>query len=76
MFDRFPGANFLNDLWELLLSNNIMVERASSNRLRLFGPKIDNQLGTKWWGNFLRNLDAFDHRFFKKLSRETIAWDS
>jgi hypothetical protein len=26
-------------------------------------------------GNFLRNPESFDHRFFKKSSREALAWD-
>jgi len=51
-----------------------MVERALSDRLRLPGPEIGDQSGTQWWGNFLRNSDAFDHRFFKMSSREAIAW--
>jgi len=75
MSGRFPGADSLDDLWELLLSGNTMVERAPSDRLRLPGPETGDQSGTKWWGNFLRNPDAFDHRFFKKSSREAIAWD-
>ena len=75
MSGRFPGADSLEELWELLLSGNVMVERAPSDRLRLPGPETGDQSGTQWWGNFLRNPDAFDHRFFKKSSREAIAWD-
>ena len=75
MSGRFPGADSLDDLWELLLSGNAMVERAPSDRLRLPGPETGDHSGIQWWGNFLRNPDAFDHRFFKKSSREAIAWD-
>ena len=75
MSGKFPGADSLDELWELLLSGKSMVERAPSDRLRLPGPETGDDSGTKWWGNFLRDPDAFDHRFFKKSSREAIAWD-
>lgn len=75
MAGRFPGADSLDELWELLLSGNVMVERAPSDRLGLPGPETGDHSGRKWWGNFLRNPDTFDHRFFKKSSREAIAWD-
>jgi hypothetical protein len=29
----------------------------------------------KWFGNFIRDVDAFDNRFFKKSSRESAAMD-
>ena len=72
---RFPGADSLDELWELLLSGRSMVERAPSDRLRLPGPETGDHSGTQWWGNFLRDPEAFDHQFFKKSSREAIAWD-
>ncbi|KAF8857473.1 BcPKS19, polyketide synthase [Acephala macrosclerotiorum] len=71
---RFPGADSLDEFWQLLLSGASMVEPAPSERLKLPGQTGDHS-NTKWWGNFLRNPDAFDHRFFKKSSREAIAWD-
>ena len=52
-----------------------MAERAPSDKLRLPGPETGDHSGTQWWGNFLRDPEAFDHRFLKKSSREAIAWD-
>ena len=75
MSGRFPGADSLDKLWELLISGRSMVERAPSDRLRLPGPETGDHSGTHWWGNFLRDPEAFDHRFFKKSSREAMAWD-
>ena len=75
MSGRFPGADSLDELWELLLSGKVMVERAPHDRLGLSGADTGDTPGIAWWGNFLRNPDTFDHRFFKKSSREAIAWD-
>ena len=73
MSGRFAGADDLDELWELLLSGKSMAQRAPTERLRL--PTEGDHARTEWWGNFLRNSTAFDHRFFKKSSREAIAWD-
>ena len=73
MSGRFPGADSLDELWQLLLSGKVMAQHAPVERLGL--PQTGNHADTKWWGNFLNNPDAFDHSFFKKSSREAIAWD-
>ena len=74
MSGRFPGADSLDELWELLLSGRSMVEPVPSDRLRMPGPETGEHSGTQLWGNFLRDPEAFDHRFFKKSSREALAW--
>ncbi|GAW22253.1 hypothetical protein ANO14919_117890 [Xylariales sp. No.14919] len=73
MAGRFPGADSVDELWELMLEGKTMVEPAPVERFQL--PQTGNYAKTKWWGNFLRDPEAFDHRFFKKSSREAIAWD-
>ncbi|KAK8108232.1 Methylphloroacetophenone synthase [Apiospora kogelbergensis] len=70
---RFPGADSVDELWDLLLARKSMVEPAPVERLHL--PHTGDYANTKWWGNFLRDPDAFDHRFFKKSSREALIWD-
>ncbi|KAF5857101.1 hypothetical protein ETB97_006245 [Aspergillus alliaceus] len=73
MSGRFPGADSLDELWELLLSGTSMAEPAPVERFQL--PITGEYANTKWWGNFLRDPDAFDHKFFKKSQREAVAWD-
>lgn len=73
MSGRFPGADSVDELWDLLLARKSTVEPAPVERFRL--PQTGDHANTKWWGNFLRDPEAFDHRFFKKSSREAIAWD-
>ncbi|KAI0202891.1 hypothetical protein F4808DRAFT_449551 [Astrocystis sublimbata] len=73
MAGRFPGADSVDELWDLLLARKSMVEPAPVERLGL--PQTGEYANTRWWGNFLRDPETFDHRFFKKSSREAIAWD-
>ncbi|KAI0455410.1 BcPKS19, polyketide synthase [Xylaria acuta] len=73
MAGRFPGADSVDEFWELILEGKTMVEPAPVERFQL--PQTGNYADTRWWGNFLRDPEAFDHRFFKKSSREAIAWD-
>jgi acyl transferase domain-containing protein len=46
-----------------------MVEKAPD---RVHLPEIP---GKQWWGNFLKDHTRFDNKFFKKSSREALAWD-
>jgi acyl transferase domain-containing protein/SAM-dependent methyltransferase/acyl carrier protein len=69
---RLPEAESVDEFWQLLLSGASIVEPAPE-RLNL--PKTGDYSNTQWWGSFLRDPDAFDHRFFKKSSREALAWD-
>lgn len=73
MAGRFPGADSVDELWDLIMEGKIMVEPAPIERLAL--PQTGDHANTKWWGNFLKDPEAFDHKFFKKPSREALAWD-
>lgn len=48
----------------------VPAERFSTKNLRRTGAEK-----TQLWGNFVRDVDAFDHRFFKKSSREAVSTD-
>jgi 3-oxoacyl-(acyl-carrier-protein) synthase len=73
MAGRFPGADSVDELWDLILEGKTMVQPAPVERLGL--PQTGDHAKTQWWGNFLNDPEAFDHKFFKKSSREAIAWD-
>ena len=71
---RFPGADSVEEYWQVLRSGQSMLqkvpaERFLTNNLRR-SPDRDS-----FWGNFIRDTDAFDHRFFKKSSREAASMD-
>jgi acyl transferase domain-containing protein/acyl carrier protein/2-polyprenyl-3-methyl-5-hydroxy-6-metoxy-1,4-benzoquinol methylase len=69
MAGRFPGADTLEELWDVISEGKVMVEKAPE---RVSLPKIP---GKQWWGNFLNDHTRFDNKFFKKSSREALAWD-
>ncbi|KAL4993159.1 hypothetical protein BDV10DRAFT_199901 [Aspergillus recurvatus] len=73
MAGRFPGADSVDELWDLIVQTKTTVQPAPVERLGL--PTTGDYASTKWWGNFLNDPEAFDHKFFKKSSREALAWD-
>ena len=72
---RFPGAESAEKFWELLVSGASMVRQPPSDRLNLSSHRTADRPGTQFWGNFIDDADMFDHRFFKKSSREAVSWD-
>ncbi|KAI1760611.1 BcPKS19, polyketide synthase [Hypoxylon sp. FL1150] len=73
MAGRFPDADSVDELWDLLLEGKSTVRPADVERLQLSESGL--YANTSWWGNWLRDPEAFDHRFFKKSAREAVAWD-
>ena len=71
---RFPGADSVEDFWKLLASGRSMVQKAPG-RLNLVSHRIMNRPEVEFWGNFIEDVEAFDHRFFKKTAREAVSWD-
>lgn len=74
MSGRFPGAECLEELWDLMAAGKSTVESAPVERIGLNSlPEEHPQRA--WWGNYLRNPEEFDHSFFNMTSREAQAWD-
>lgn len=73
MAGKFPGADSVDELWDVLSAGRSMVDEAPE-RIGLEHVTGDFSQ-TRWWGNFLDDFDTFDHKFFKKSAREAIAWD-
>ncbi|KAK3680862.1 hypothetical protein B0T22DRAFT_524224 [Podospora appendiculata] len=78
---KFPGADSVDEFWQLLKAGTSMVELVPSARwpdsTRPSHGKSDSksQKQPKYWGNFMRDVDCFDHRFFKKSAREAASMD-
>ncbi|KAF6833860.1 Iterative polyketide synthase CazM 3 [Colletotrichum plurivorum] len=70
---RFPGANSVDELWEVLSAGRSMAGSVP-DRVGLDQLKEDTSK-SKWWGNFLDDPDSFDHKFFGKSSREAAICD-
>jgi acyl transferase domain-containing protein/SAM-dependent methyltransferase/acyl carrier protein len=74
MSGRFPGAEGLEELWDLMAAGKSTVEPAPVERIGL-SILLEEHPQRAWWGNFLRNPEEFDHKFFNMTSREAQAWD-
>ncbi|CRG92018.1 Conidial yellow pigment biosynthesis polyketide synthase [Talaromyces islandicus] len=72
---RFPGAADVNAFWNLLESGVSMVREVPSDRFNLKNHRLAGYGDAKFWGNFIDDPESFDHRFFKKSSREAVSWD-
>ncbi|KAL9020402.1 MAG: hypothetical protein Q9185_002376 [Variospora sp. 1 TL-2023] len=70
---RFPEADSLEQFWQLIASGKNAVGPIPRER---FNPQdLWRQPNGPFWGNFLRDPDAFDHRFFSISGREAKSMD-
>ena len=70
---RFPGADSTDEFWEQLISGASMHSEVPAERFSTRDHRRSH--GKTYFGNFIRDIDAFDHRFFKKSSREAASTD-
>ncbi|KAI1205130.1 uncharacterized protein F4807DRAFT_464950 [Annulohypoxylon truncatum] len=75
---KVAGADDLPEFSAILRAGESQHQEVPAERVP-FGnspwrrPQDNN--GRKWYGNFIRDVDAFDHRFFRKSPRESAAMD-
>ncbi|KAL4987377.1 hypothetical protein BDW68DRAFT_188060 [Aspergillus falconensis] len=72
---KFPGADTLEEYWQLLAQGTSMCRTMPEERFKTSGLRRSPDNKLKFWGNFVNDVDAFDHRFFKKSSREAASMD-
>ncbi|KAH8807202.1 putative polyketide synthase [Xylogone sp. PMI_703] len=72
---KFPGADSLSEFWELIRTGSSMVEEVPESRFPTKNLRRTVKSDKRFWGNFVRDVDAFDHRFFKKSAREAAQMD-
>ncbi|TVY50464.1 Citrinin polyketide synthase, partial [Lachnellula cervina] len=73
---HLPGGDDLVGFWDTLCAGKSQHVEVPTERLdfqttawRDYDPE------RKWYGNFVQDHDAFDHRFFKKSGREMASTD-
>lgn len=71
---KVAGADDLDEFWSLLQEGKSQHVEVPGDRIR-FGTLWREQEARKWYGNFIRDPDSFDHRFFKKSPREMMSTD-
>lgn len=74
---KVAGADDHNEFSQMLQTGESQHELIGPDRLMcdtLF-REGDKDPSRKWYGNFIRDPDAFDHRFFKRSPRESSTMD-
>lgn len=75
---RLPGANTVEELWDIISSGTSKAEEVPQDRMDIGGSFRASQV-VKWaskqkfFGNFISDIDAFDNAFFKINPREALA---
>ncbi|KAK2879438.1 Type I Iterative PKS [Arthroderma sp. PD_2] len=70
---KFPGAESLEEYWKILLEGTSMCCHEPPERFRTTNTR--NQNKSIYSGNFISSIDSFDHKFFRKSSREAASMD-
>ncbi|KAI9879282.1 MAG: hypothetical protein M1830_009012 [Pleopsidium flavum] len=69
------GADDLEEFWKILSEGKSQHKEVPSDRFGFETVFREVESKRKWYGNFIKNHDAFDHKFFKKTPREAASTD-
>ncbi|KAM0172578.1 hypothetical protein ACHAPF_007314 [Botrytis cinerea] len=77
---RLPGANNLEELWDLISKGTSVAKEVPNDRFDIhhsFRASQDWKFAgkRKFFGNFLENVEDFDHAFFRTNPREAVNMD-
>jgi len=72
---KVAGADNLEEFWKLLCDGKSQHIEVPSDRFGFETTWRDIDPKRKWYGNFIKDHDAFDHKFFKKSPREIASTD-
>lgn len=72
---KVAGADDLEEFWNLLCEGQSQHIEVPKERFEFETHWRDSDPERKWYGNFVRDHDAFDHKFFKKIPQEAASQD-
>ncbi|KAF7922236.1 hypothetical protein BELL_0143g00130 [Botrytis elliptica] len=70
---KFPGANSPEEFWDILTEGKSLLRTIPNGRFPTEGLRRSSK--QPFYGNFVDDIDAFDHRFFQKSPREAASMD-
>ena len=72
---KTAGADDLDEFWDLLCAGKSQHQPVPEERFTFETVHREHDPQKKWYGNFMNDLDMFDHKFFKKTPRESVSMD-
>ena len=77
---RLPGANSMDELWDLIASGDSQHMEVPTDRFDLHGSfraSQDRKFAEKrrFYGNFIKEAGTFDHAFFRANPKEALNMD-
>lgn len=73
---HFPGGSDLDEFWDTICAGQSQCREVPADRVDFdYAAWRENDKTRKWFGNFVREHDTFDHRFFQKSPREISSTD-
>lgn len=74
---KVAGADDVNQFWQLLCEGKSQHREVPAERFPFKSAYRSEECSgaRKWFGNFMDDHDAFDHKFFKKTPREAASMD-
>ncbi|KAH7038405.1 putative polyketide synthase [Microdochium trichocladiopsis] len=72
---KVAGAEDLDEFWRILCNGKSQHQKVPSDRFKFDTPFRESASDRSWFGNFIDDHDAFDHKFFKKAPREVASMD-
>lgn len=72
---KVAGADDVDEFSRVLRTGESQHEEISRDRMLLDTMFREKGNSRRWYGNFIRDVDAFDHKFFKRSPRESSTMD-
>ena len=72
---KVAGADDVDEFWDILCEGQSQHTEVPETRFGFETPFRDYDQRKKWYGNFIKCQDYFDHKFFKKTPREAASMD-
>ena len=77
---RLPGANSMEELWDLISSGSSQAREVPTDRFDIHGSFRASQdrkftEKRKFYGNFVDNVENYDHAFFRTNPKEAVNMD-
>ncbi|KAI9643621.1 hypothetical protein NHQ30_008243 [Ciborinia camelliae] len=70
---KFPGANSPEEFWNVLTEGKSFIRTIPDGRFPAEGLRRTSK--QPFYGNFVDDIDTFDHKFFHKSPREAASMD-